>query len=209
MKCLKCSAEMPHSATKSLCSSCKNKQKPKPSTTIKVTTFILGTFGLAYAMHGCFSAPSAASVSNSVASASDTWSGSGPDCTPNGHPDPNHPGVIISDRYTDACPDQEPPLKDAHNLDEKYGIYAMDNCARDADDYLRTVTRYDFKWDEIGLLDAKFDSFRSFVKQPGVLTLVSTKASVQNGFGAFRHITLLCDYDTQGKRVVGYHIQGR
>lgn len=26
-----------------------------------------------------------------------------PDCSENGHPDPKHPGVIISDRYSDEC----------------------------------------------------------------------------------------------------------
>ena len=31
-----------------------------------------------------------------------------PDCSPEGHPDPNHPGAIISDRYSDACPEAKP-----------------------------------------------------------------------------------------------------
>ena len=26
-----------------------------------------------------------------------------PDCSENGHPDPKHPGIIISDQYSDAC----------------------------------------------------------------------------------------------------------
>jgi len=175
---------------------------------LKAIVFVLIIFGTGYAVHGCFSTPTSP-VPNSVPSVSAKWSGSGPDCTPNGHPDPDHPGIIISDRYTDACPEQVPPLEDAHNLDNKYGVYAMDKCSRGADDYLRTVTQYDFKWDEVGLLEAKFDSYRSFVKQPGVLTLVSDKASVQNGFGAFRRITLLCDYDTQAERVVGYDVKAR
>jgi hypothetical protein len=42
------------------------------------------------------------------------------------------------------------------------------------------------------------------ITHPGVITLVTDKAKLQNGFGAFQHIVLQCDYDTQSKKVLGY-----
>ena len=95
-------------------------------------------------------------------------------------------------------------LKDAQALDEKYGIEASLQCASGADDYLRSIAKYDYKWDETGFLETKFDHYRSKVVAPGVLTSTSSKAKLQNGFGAFQHIELLCNYDTQGKRVISY-----
>ena len=45
------------------------------------------------------------------------------------------------------------------------------------------------------------------MKSPGVLTNISHKAKLQNGFGVYKHVTLTCDYDTQAKKVIGYHIE--
>jgi len=39
-----------------------------------------------------------------------------------------------------------------------------------------------------------------------VLTLLSKKVSLQNGFGAYTRVTLYCDYDTQAKKVLEYRI---
>lgn len=151
-----------------------------------------------------------------VTAAQPAWDGvkGHPDCSPDGHPDPDHPGVIISDEYTDACrtvsnADNSAAfdLKDAKYLDDHYGVGAAIGCADGADDYLRSVAKWDFKWDEIGALEAKFDKYRAYVKSPGVLTSVSKKAKLQNGFGAYKHITLTCDYDTQAQKVVSYEIE--
>lgn len=139
------------------------------------------------------------------------WSGPGPDCTQEGHPDPNHPGVMISDRYTDACPEAMgsiDPLRDAAHLDEKYGIAGALKCADNADDYLRKNTNYEFKWDD-GLLDSKFESYMKTVKATGVLTLNSSRVSIQNKFGAYQRIILSCDFDTQRQEIVGYNLEPR
>lgn len=101
----------------------------------------------------------------------------------------------------------ENQLNDAKYLDDHYGVGASIGCADGADEYLRSVAKWDFKWDEIGTLEAKFDKYRAYVKSSGILTSVSKKAKLQNGFGAFQHITLTCDYDTQAKKVVGYNIE--
>jgi len=98
-------------------------------------------------------------------------------------------------------------LNDAKALDEKFGTDAFIHCGVEADDYLRGVSKFAFKWDEIGFFDQKFDKYRSHVSSPGVLTLISNKVSLQTGFGAYERIELLCEYDTQAKKVLGYSIR--
>jgi hypothetical protein len=98
-------------------------------------------------------------------------------------------------------------LNDAKALDEKYDTAAVVHCASEADDYLRAASKFSFKWDEIGTFEAKFDKFRTQVSAPGVLTMVSNKASLQNGFGAYQRVELLCKYDTQTEKVLEYSIR--
>jgi hypothetical protein len=103
-------------------------------------------------------------------------------------------------------PDSPAVLNDAKALDEKYGIEAALSCSSDADDYLRSIAKFDFKWDDMGFADFKFDKYAKTIVSPGVFTSISNKAKLQNGFGAFEHITLLCDYDTQAKKVVRFRV---
>jgi hypothetical protein len=103
-------------------------------------------------------------------------------------------------------PDSPAVLNDAKALDEKYGIEATVFCGSHADDYLRSVSQYAFKWDDIAFLDAKFDNYLKVVASPGVLTSVSDKVSLQNGFGAYTRIELFCEYDTQTHKTIAYSI---
>ncbi|HEX4268875.1 MAG TPA: hypothetical protein VHY36_13385 [Steroidobacteraceae bacterium] len=105
---------------------------------------------------------------------------------------------------SDSSADKPVNLKDASALDDKYWIEADGNCSAGADDYLRSIAKWDFKWDKEGFGDIKFDHFLKAVSTPGVLTVVSHKAALQNGFGAYQHIDLLCEYDTQADKVLGY-----
>jgi hypothetical protein len=98
-------------------------------------------------------------------------------------------------------------LSDARALDQKFGSDAIVGCAAEADDYLRSVVTYDFKWDDIGFFGIKFDHYLTKVPAPGVLTQVTNKVKLQNGFGAYKHVHLYCDYDTQAKKVLGYRIE--
>jgi hypothetical protein len=111
-----------------------------------------------------------------------------------------------SDNATPA--DSHIDLSDAKALDEKYGIAATVYCSSGADDYLRSISKYDFKWDEMGFFDAKFDKYLTHVVSPGVLTSTSEKAKLQNGFGAYERIEILCDYDTQTEKVLRYRVTG-
>jgi len=100
-----------------------------------------------------------------------------------------------------------PDLNNAQALDEQYDADATVYCASGADDYLRSVAKYEFKWEDTGWLDTKFDKYLKQVEAPGVLVLVSDKAELQNGFGAYQRIELWCSYDTQAKKVLSYAIQ--
>jgi uncharacterized protein len=108
-------------------------------------------------------------------------------------------GASSAERHVD--------LNDAKALDQKYGIDAVLRCSSGADDYLRSVSKYEFKWDEMGFFDVKFDKYLTHVASPGVLTSTSEKAKLQNGFGAYERIELLCDYDTQTEKVLQYRIE--
>lgn len=96
---------------------------------------------------------------------------------------------------------------DAKWLDEKYGLEGPIRCSSGADNYLREIAKFSFKWDETGWLETKFDTYSTLVKAPGVITYSTKKVSLQNGFGAYQRIKLACDYDTQSKTVVEYWTQ--
>ncbi len=93
---------------------------------------------------------------------------------------------------------------DSSWLDKKYGTKGALSCSHYADDYLRKTAKYSFKWDDIGFFGVKFNSYLKRVSEPGVITYVSNRASLQNGFGAFVRIELFCDYDTQKDEVLRY-----
>jgi hypothetical protein len=94
-------------------------------------------------------------------------------------------------------------LQDSQFLDNHYGVSATEDCGSGADDYLRSVAKWDFSWDADS---PRFDQHLTHVDKPGVLVLLSRKAKLANGFGAFQHITLYCDYDTQAQKVDGYEL---
>lgn len=180
---------------------------------IAIAAFLLigATLGISAARSSNNDAPKPAAMSGASAQkAKETpalWDGNPdhPDCSLTGHPDPKHPGDFVSDAYSDNCPTSEtlsqpiPDMENAQFLSDKYGLAAAQHCADGADDYLRAVAKYDFSWDEVGMFDFKFDKTLAHVDKPGVLSLYSRKAKLQNGFGASKHVTLYCDYDTQAE----------
>lgn len=97
-------------------------------------------------------------------------------------------------------------LNDSHALNDAYGIHAAISCASQADNYLRRVSKWSFKWDDINWLDRKFDNHLVPATAPGVITMTSNKVSLQNEFGAFRRVTLLCSYNTKADKVLEYAI---
>lgn len=95
----------------------------------------------------------------------------------------------------------------AKSLDEHYGSDAEISCGQGADDYLRQIAKHDFKWDDdaTGMFGVKFGSYLPKVQRPGVITYMSDRAKLQNGFGAFTRITLYCVYDTNSDKVLKFY----
>ncbi len=99
-------------------------------------------------------------------------------------------------------------LHNAEALNRKYGLMAAETCAAGADDYIRSLTSHSFRWDSTQMLTPHFDEFSHSVSAPGVLTMISTHASISDGFGTFRPIRLDCNYDTQSREVLSYGAEG-
>lgn len=99
-------------------------------------------------------------------------------------------------------------LTSAKALEDKYETTATASCDTYVDDYLRGVAKFDFKWDDDtrGLFGTKFNKFRDKVDAPGVLTLVSDRLMLQNGFGAYERVGILCRYDTQNDKALGFEL---
>lgn len=95
----------------------------------------------------------------------------------------------------------------AESIDAAFVSEGISACGFNADDYLRSIAKHDFKWDDDakGFLHEKFGSFRKSVASYGVITYISDKAKLQNGFGAFNPITLYCDYESRQKKVLKYY----
>ncbi len=132
------------------------------------------------------------------------------DSKPASAPAPAAPASSQSASAPTAPETPAPPvatdLNDAKALDVKYGTDGLVYCASGADDYLREASRFAIKWDEIGFFEQKFNKFLTHVSSPGILTMVSDRVSLQNGFGAYERIQLYCEYDTQAKKTIAYSI---
>jgi uncharacterized protein YecT (DUF1311 family) len=108
-----------------------------------------------------------------------------------------------------SAADTPAQILDSTYLDNKYSSSANAHCGVEADDYLRSIAKYDFAWDEDakGFLGTKFDKYLNYVTAPGVITLLSSKAKLQNGFGAYEHLSLYCNFDTQSDKVLSFSIE--
>lgn len=95
-------------------------------------------------------------------------------------------------------------------LQDKFSIEADSACSAGADDYLRSIAQYDFAWDDDakGWLVSKFDKVSRTSPGGGLVTLISTKAKLANGFGAFSQIRLYCLYDAKSAKALRYSLNG-
>ena len=99
--------------------------------------------------------------------------------------------------------------RNAERLSEIAGIVGTSACRTSAEDHVTSVEKFSHKWDDLGFLGTYFDKFLVHVETPGVLTMVSNHLSMQNGFGAFKRVKLLCDYDTRARKVLRVTIDDR
>lgn len=100
-------------------------------------------------------------------------------------------------------------LDNAQALHERYGLQAAESCASGADEYIRSITEHRFHWNDADALEPRFDRFESKVAAPGVLTMISNKAAVSNGFGVFKPLTIYCNYDVSSNEVLAYATEER
>lgn len=108
------------------------------------------------------------------------------------------------DRYWPLVTMSPETMNNAHALYEKFGMTAASACASGADDYIRSITGHRFHWNDGVAIEPRFNHYNPAVAAPGVLTLISGKASVSNGFGTFNPVIIYCDYDTQSNEVLFY-----
>lgn len=179
-------------------------QPPKKARyrSLKVGLGILAAFVLVMIFIGMFT-PDTPANNGQGSSPPPAASSTTPTTTPKPSPTTTTTPVTPS---ASASAANAPDLNNADALDNAYELEADTSCGSGADDYLRSAAKYDFKWDHIGWLDTKFDKYLKVVEKPGVLVLVSDRAELQNGFGAYQRVELWCSYDTQAKKVLSYAI---
>jgi hypothetical protein len=100
--------------------------------------------------------------------------------------------------------DTSEQLMDSVYLAQKYGDTAAAVCDSQADDYVKSVARYDYKWDSRVKGFAPYDTKPD---APGILSMGSSDLRLQNGFGAYQHVVIVCDYSTQTGEVRGFEIE--
>ena len=95
---------------------------------------------------------------------------------------------------------------DPKALDDRFSTDIKIACSDGAGDYLRSIAAHEFKWsdDAKGFTGDKFDKFSKLSAGPGLISEVSDRALLSNGFGAFDPVTFYCLYDTKAKKVVRY-----
>lgn len=95
---------------------------------------------------------------------------------------------------------------DPKALDDRFSTDAQIACSDGADDYLRGIAAHEFKWGDAakGFLGEKFDKISTVSAGPGLLTLVSDRAPLSNGFGAFDPVTFYCLYDAKAKKALRF-----
>jgi hypothetical protein len=97
---------------------------------------------------------------------------------------------------------------DPKALDDRFSGSAQAACSSGSDEYLKGIASYNFAWDKNaeGFFGDKFDKFSLRSAGSGMLSLLSTRAKLSNGFGAFQKISFYCLYDANRGEVVRYSL---
>lgn len=95
---------------------------------------------------------------------------------------------------------------DPRALDDRFGNESESACSRGANDFLKSIAAYDFKWDSEaeGFMGIKFDKFSLRSAGNGLLTSISTRARLSNQYGAFSKFQFYCLYDVRDGKVIRY-----
>ncbi len=78
---------------------------------------------------------------------------------------------------------------------------AFGSASIDCTTAIQSLAKWDYEWTD-GWSEPKLARFRWKDQAAGIVTYTGDKLKLQNGFGAWKHVTYSCDYDPTTKRVV-------
>jgi hypothetical protein len=71
---------------------------------------------------------------------------------------------------------------------------------------IERMAKYDFEWTD-GILEPKFSHYRWRDKDRGIVTVIGDKIKMQNGFGAWMHMTYECDVNPQAEAALDVRVR--
>ncbi|SIQ24784.1 hypothetical protein SAMN05880590_102783 [Rhizobium sp. RU35A] len=87
--------------------------------------------------------------------------------------------------------------KDLRCWAESVSVDAHVDCAR----AIQSLAKWDYQWTD-GFGEPRFSKFQWRDQQKGIVTYMGNRLKLQNGFGAWKHMTYTCDYDPATKLVL-------
>lgn len=67
---------------------------------------------------------------------------------------------------------------------------------------VQALAKWDYQWTDGWMTESKFSRYRWKDQSKGIVTYLGDKLKMQNGFGAWKHVTYTCDYDPIAKKVI-------
>lgn len=90
-----------------------------------------------------------------------------------------------------------------------WGDEAAVSGTYDCTQLIERMAKHDFEWTD-GMLEPKFSHYRWRDPEAGTITLIGDKIKMQNGFGAWTHMTYECDFNPISDGVVDVRVaEGR
>lgn len=89
---------------------------------------------------------------------------------------------------------------------ECWGEKAWSSASFKCTSQIERFARYDHEWTD-GILEPKFSHYRWQNKETGVVTVIGDKIKMQNGFGAWMHMTYECDVNPANNIVLDVRVR--
>lgn len=100
---------------------------------------------------------------------------------------------------------QQECKKDLHCWGDEAAVSGTYDCTQ----LIERMAKHDFEWTD-GMLEPKFSHYRWRDPEAGTITLIGDKIKMQNGFGAWTHMTYECDFNPISDSVVDVRVaEGR
>lgn len=87
---------------------------------------------------------------------------------------------------------------------DKHNVAASIRCAAPVE----SVAKYSYRWTD-GMLELKFDKFRWYDRERGIVTYTGDKIQFQNGFGAWQNCYYECDYNPLSDTVLDVRVSAK